>query len=231
MYCGGTVFGYIVSIRTSRGFLLILARGSLIAVRTTPLKKSRRLAPEAFQRLLEWLDRGQESAGHRYLEMRDRLVAYFDRKNCVAPDELADETLDRVARRLAEEGAIEIDSPAHFCYITARFVFMEHLREAKRTEQAVEQIRRVHEYEHVLKTEATDEKEVRHKCLDACLDQLEDAHRQIISRYYVGQERTKIDNRRALAQSLGITINALSIRACRIRGTLEKCTRECLGEH
>ena len=200
-------------------------------MRTTLLKKSVRLKPEDFRRLLEWLDRGHESAGQQYLEMRERLVAYFDRKICVAPDELADETLDRVARRLAEEGGIEIDSPAHYCYITARFVFMEHLREVKGTEQAVEQMLRVHDYERVLKEEAAVEKEARHGCLDTCLDQLEDVHRQIITRYYVGHERTKIDNRRALAKSLGITINALSIRACRIRGKLEKCVRECLGDH
>jgi DNA-directed RNA polymerase specialized sigma24 family protein len=200
-------------------------------VLTTSSKKSLNLEPEAFQRLLSWLDRGHESSGQQYLEMRDRLVAYFDRKNCVAPDELADETLDRVARRLEEEGVIEIDSPAHYCYITARFVFMEHLREGKRTEQAVEQIQRGHDYDRALKAEAAAEKELRHRCLDTCLDQLEDGHHQIITRYYVGRERAKVDNRRALAQSLGITINALSIRACRIRGKLEKCARECLGEH
>ena len=37
----------------------------------------------------------------------------------------------------------------------------------------------------------------------------------------------KIGNRRALADSLGITINALSIRACRIRDKLEACVKEC----
>jgi hypothetical protein len=36
--------------------------------------------------------------------MHHRLVAYFDRKNCSSPADLADETLNRVARRLEEEG-------------------------------------------------------------------------------------------------------------------------------
>ena len=67
--------------------------------------------------------------GLKYLEMRRRLVSYFDRKNCATPDELADETLNRVARRLEEEGAIESETPARYCYIVARFVFMEYLRE------------------------------------------------------------------------------------------------------
>ena len=55
--------------------------------------------------------------------MRHRLVLYFDRKNCAAPDELADETMNRVARRLEEEGTIQTEAPAKYCYSTARFVF------------------------------------------------------------------------------------------------------------
>jgi hypothetical protein len=34
----------------------------------------------AFRRFLEWLDEGQDSNGERYLEMRRRLVRYFDHK-------------------------------------------------------------------------------------------------------------------------------------------------------
>lgn len=63
-------------------------------------KKDRTLTPHAFDRLLNWLDRGTNSEGQTYLEMRERLVAYFDRKNCSAPDELADETLNRAFSRL-----------------------------------------------------------------------------------------------------------------------------------
>ena len=53
---------------------------------------------------LEWLDGGIHSGCQRYLEMHHRLVAYFDRKNCSSPADLADETLNRVARLLEEEG-------------------------------------------------------------------------------------------------------------------------------
>ncbi|MGH9761806.1 MAG: hypothetical protein ACREAC_13340, partial [Blastocatellia bacterium] len=92
------------------------------------LKRDWVLTQPSFHRLLEWFDEGADSGGRRYLDIRARLVRYFDRKNCLIPDELADETLNRVARRLEEEGSIETDAPAHYCYIIARFVFMEHLR-------------------------------------------------------------------------------------------------------
>src|SRR5207253_9181889 len=74
------------------------------------------LTQGAFERLLDWLGQDSELSGERYLEMRKRLVLYFDRKGCLSPDDLADETLNRVARRLEEEGTIISDAPAHYCY-------------------------------------------------------------------------------------------------------------------
>lgn len=189
------------------------------------------LEKPSFRRLLVWLDHGVDSGGQRYLDMQQRLVAYFDRRNCSAPDELADETLNRVARRLEEEGVVESDVPARFCYTTAKFVFMERLREAKRADLTLDQMRRLDSgNEQLLTNEAAAEKESRLQCLDACLGNLDSANRELIMRYYVGKERTKIENRRALAQSLGITMNALSIRACRIREKLERCVCECIAK-
>ena len=75
------------------------------SIQTAERKKGWALTEGAFSRLLSWLDEGSDSGGEKYLETRRRLVSYFDHKNCLAPDELADETLNRVARRLEEEGS------------------------------------------------------------------------------------------------------------------------------
>ena len=195
-------------------------------------KKDWALTPRAFHRLLEWLDEGADSDGQKYLEMRRRLVTYFDRKDCPAPDELADETLNRVARRLEEEGAIDSETPAKYCYIVARFVFMEHLRGAQKATALLDDVRRQVDVSTVAVAEVDDEQEVRGKmldCLGQCAGKLEPLNREMIIRYYVGKERAKIENRRALAEELGITMNALSIRACRIRDRLEACVRQCVG--
>src|SRR4051812_48834551 len=112
-----------------------------LSARKGKKKKDWSLNTRAFQRLLTWLDEDANSDGQKYLEMRRRLLAYFDRKNCLTPDELADETLNRVARRLEEEGAIEGDTPARYCYIVARFVFMEHLRAMQRDNTLVNNLR------------------------------------------------------------------------------------------
>jgi DNA-directed RNA polymerase specialized sigma24 family protein len=209
--------------------------GSVMSEMTSQRMERKRgwaLTSGAFQRLLDWLDEGASSDGQKYLEMRRRLVAYFDRKNCPMPDELADETLNRVARRLEEEGAIETDAPARYCYIVARFVFMEHLRETRKDNALANDLRRQSHAAALSAPETDDErklKEQRLNCLERCLNKLESASREVIARYYVGTARVKIERRRALAEELGVTMNALSIRACRIRDKLEACVRECVG--
>lgn len=197
-------------------------------------KKNWAITSDAFRQLLEWLDEGDDSDGQKYLEMRRRLVAYFDRKNCLAPDELADETLNRVARRIEEAGKIESETPAKFCYITARFVFMEYLRGAAKKNVPLEDVLQKPQTGQLAATGFDEEKETREKmldCLERCTGELETASREIITGYYFGAERVKIENRRALAERLGVSINALSIRACRIRDKLEVCVGKCVGRN
>lgn len=191
-----------------------------------PQKKDWVISQAALARLLEWLDEGTDSGGERFLEMRRRLVSYFDRKNCLEADDLADETLNRIARRLEEEATIESETPAKYCYIVARFVFMEHLRAAnKASSLAAEfEVRRAAP----ASAEDADQKEKMLDCLEGCTGKLESGHREIIRRYYIGEERVKIQNRRALAGEMGITMKALCIRACRIRDKLEACVKHCM---
>jgi len=194
---------------------------------TSSTKSSWSLSESSFRSFLDWLDDGQPSDGQRYLEMRDRLVRYFDRKNCLNPDELADETLNRVARRLEEEGQIQTEAPAKYCYTVARFVFLEHLRRVNNKTVPLEDVN-----VGINTAEDSDSAELKEqmlRCLEKCTSSLDLPSRNIILRYYLGDQREKIDNRIALAKSLGVTANALAIRACRIRNKLEDCVSKCLA--
>jgi DNA-directed RNA polymerase specialized sigma24 family protein len=199
------------------------------------LSRDSSTSPGAFRQFLQWLDAGTDSRGERYLEMRRRLVAYFDRKNCVAPDDLADETLNRVARRLEEEaGAITGTAPAQYCYITAKFVFLEYLRKDARSQTSFSEMSPA-EADAVLGAAPAADDEARSKeslsaCLEACLARLAPADRDLILDYYQGEQRSKIDGRRALATRLRLSVNALSIKACRIRNKVEVCVRERSGQ-
>jgi DNA-directed RNA polymerase specialized sigma24 family protein len=184
------------------------------------------LSASAFHRLLTWLDEDETTTGQSYLELRRRLVGYFDRKKCRSAEELADDTLNRVARRLEEEGRIQSETPEKYCYIVARFVFMEYVRAEKRFSPLEEANSKE------ATPETADEEQAREKmlaCLDRCTRTLDSANRELILGYYIGKEQVKIQNRRALAENLGITQNALAIRACRIRERLRSCVERCLG--
>jgi DNA-directed RNA polymerase specialized sigma24 family protein len=191
------------------------------------------LSKDALQRLLAWLDGDANSDGRAYVEMRRRLSDYFGRKNCRTADDLADETLTRVARRLEEEGITRGETPARYCYIVARFVFLEHLRESQAHPTVAHVSGDVAPQPAFTSeadaAEAAATHETQLGCLQKCLRELDALNRRIIMRYYVGSARVKIDNRRELAESLGLSMNALTIRACRIRTRLEACVRLCVG--
>ena len=187
-----------------------------------------------FHQLLNWLDEGENSNGEKYLEMHRRLVSYFRRKGCASPDDLADETLNRVARRLQEEGSLNSTTPVRYCYIVARFVFLEHFRAPARNPMDVEELSgsalsSAAAVDSVLgKASEHERKEKMLECLEHCLKNLGAEDRKLIFDYYQGEQRIKIENRRALAAFLGLSPNALSIRACRIRNKLEVCVRQSL---
>lgn len=199
------------------------------------LKKDWTLNQTALNQILNWLDAGWDSHGESYLEMRRRLVFYFDRKNCFSPDDLADETLNRVARKLEEKGGITNVSPAHYCYIVAKFVFLESVRGEKHTGKSVEEITESGAALPALTTpsrpgEAAEGREKMLKCLEHCLARLPSDDRNLIVEYYQSERKGKIERRSGLAARLGLTLNALSIRACRIRSKLENCMKSCSQE-
>jgi DNA-directed RNA polymerase specialized sigma24 family protein len=189
--------------------------------------------PGAFRLFLNWLDEGVESNGQKYLEMRRRLVHYFDRKNCLSPDDLADETLSRVARRLAEESEIRGVTPAHYCYRVARFVFLEYQRHPVSKQVSIQALPLLEDAlpgtPPISESDAREAEARRLGCLESCLRKLPSEHQELILEYYHGERGAKIDHRRTLASRLGLTSNALSIRACRIREKLETCVKACCG--
>jgi len=181
----------------------------------------------AFTRLLQWLDDGADSRGERYLEMRRRLVAYFDRRNRPAPDVLADQTFDRVSRTLEASGCIQVTPPARYCYVVARFVLLEDIRREDRN-VPYDEIRLARHCQGPAGAAVDDENgEGALACLTRCLETLKAPDRELIVDYYRDAKRQRIDRRRELAARLGITTNALSIRAWRLRASLESCIAAC----
>ena len=163
--------------------------------------------------------------------------AYFDRRNRPSADELADETLNRVARILEKGGTIAISPPARYCYVVAKFVLLEDIRRDRGHVELDEQRSPTslvgRSPRPGIEADADDEtvlREQRLDCLDRCLQQLKPEHRDLVVDYYRDVGREKIDRRRDIAKRLGISMNALAIRACRIRRELETCVEACRKE-
>ena len=179
------------------------------------------LTPEALGSLLDFLGPDRESAGRQYQEIRTRLEGIFEWRGCAHPDEVIDETMNRVAHKLAEGVAIEADDPFHYFCGVAFMIFKEVLRAERREREALAEIRH-------LPPPPPEEEDDRMECLRGCMAELPEQERHLILRYYSGEGRARIRRRRRLAAELDKPLNALRIKAFRLRGKLEECVRACM---
>src|SRR5690348_4141461 len=86
------------------------------------------LSQEAFDALLDWLDSDREQAGIKYEEIRERLIKIFTGRGCVDAEDLADETINRVTKRLSEIRKEFKGDPARYFFGVANMVFKEYMR-------------------------------------------------------------------------------------------------------
>jgi DNA-directed RNA polymerase specialized sigma24 family protein len=178
----------------------------------------RALTPEAFGRFLRWLSADDDFAVREYQSMRTKLVRYFMHKGCPDPDELFDQTVDIVAGKIEICG--QCPSPLAYCYGVAKNVWRQQTREPKPA-VLIEDIPARQDL-------SGDRHEQELKCLESCMEKLSPGDREVVARYYQGQGREKIETRLQLADRLG-GVNALRIRACRIRKELRGCVVACIG--
>jgi DNA-directed RNA polymerase specialized sigma24 family protein len=160
------------------------------------------LSGKAFDRLLLALDSDREAASHKYEALRRRLIDLFAWERSEAPEDLADETLNRLARRVSE-GA-DIPNLDRYAYGIARLLLQEEAR-AHRTRAAA--LRELH-----LVAGPTPDPGILDR-LRRCLAALPASSREVLERYYAG-------NREQLARDQGISLNALRNRVLRLRRQL-----------
>ncbi len=192
------------------------------------------LTADAFDGLLACLDPDRERAGERYENLRRKLMKYFECRGCLAPEEYADETINRVARRMSEGKQIWTADPASYFYGVARNVLREYWASPDRDIAALECLPPVahppSETDDPLSSDSEKALLARHMdALDHCINELPAESRELLIEYYRGEKGEKIRNRKVLARRLGIPPNALRIRVHRIREKLERCVNESLN--
>lgn len=184
----------------------------------------RELTAQGFIKLLGRLGEDEDQAAQKYEDLRHTLIRSFEWRGAPFPEEHADETLNRLARKLDED--VEIRNLSDYAYTVARLVWLEALKGGHQRRAPLDELE--HEPVALDTSHETTEKESRLDCLDDCLDALPRASRDLIMEYYVDEKRGRIDRRKDLAERLGLRRDALANRAQRLRDKLEHCVTRCL---
>jgi len=172
---------------------------------------------ESFESLLTWLDPNREIAGQKYEVIRTGLIRIFVSKGFSDAEDLADTVINRVMKRLPEIRDTYVGDPVRYFHGVARNIIRETLR---RREIATETVPSF--------SEEVESHSDEYDCLVKCLRFLAREKRELILDYHIYDGRDKVEQHRHMAEELGITEGALRGRAHHLRGSLEKCIRQCL---
>ena len=184
-----------------------------------PAKRNGSSIGKPFDILLFALAAERDLAGQKYILLRNNLVRFFEIRGFSSAEDLADEVINRLAKKLEGDGSL--DNPQLYAVGIARMIVLETRKKPKEIDELPEIC-----VDPEMLEEDGDEKKM--ECLERCLTQLPKENREIILGYYQGEKREKIEHRRKLAEKLAIPQNALRNRAVRLRNKLENCIKNCL---
>jgi hypothetical protein len=174
--------------------------------------------PTDFDRLLAWLDPDKDKAAEILLEIQLKLESIFARRReCFHPEELASEVIDRVARKLPEVEATYTGDKRVYFYGFVRYVYQEYIDKNRPIPPP---------------PPLPDPPDpVKFYCMEECMKKLTPDERQFLQRYYAYEGKRKIEERKALAEELEITLITLRTRAHRLMTSVRKCAKDCVKKH
>jgi RNA polymerase sigma factor (sigma-70 family) len=194
------------------------------------MKKKWVLTQDAFETLLKWLDPDREQAGLKYEAIRSGLIKIFTCQGYGDAEDLTDETINRVIVRIADLVETYRGDPVLYFVGVARNVRRECARRPHLVDAEELTLNQYTNNLYQQPSQLADDTELDYQCLDRCLEELPAENRRLVVEYYQHEKQGKIDHRKRLADELGIALNALRIRAHRIRRALQQCLQQCLDE-
>ncbi len=189
------------------------------------MDKGRTLKAEEFDALLAALASNGEDPGMAYEKVRRRLILYFNARSVQDPELAADETLDRLARKISDFVPGGPESLTAFVYAFANNVRHEAYRRASRNPLMDEAFLPEIGVPAGSINEAVDR---RIECLTECLKGLPEIDRKLLIEYYSEERAKKIELRKKISSREGISINNLHTKIYRIRSRIRKKILECL---
>jgi len=185
------------------------------------------IPPDSFNELLDWLNPDRDLAARMYEEIRRDLIKVFAWNKCIDPEGMVDETFDRVAKKANQLKDSFEGNRKLFFYGVANNLLKEY-RKTVRSYVSLEEVEIAEAPPASLEEETAEACE---ECLRTCLLELTVEKRNLLIAYYAKEKRAKIDQRAEMAQRLGVSIETLRVRMCRIRSELGECIEQCLDEH
>jgi RNA polymerase sigma factor (sigma-70 family) len=188
------------------------------------------LTQEQFSALLQRLHDDRDQAALRYEDLRWKLVRFFRWSSCSAAEDLADETLNRAARKLHAVDH-EIPEVEAFVWGVAKRIRQEGRKKDLRTlglsgvsgdsftSDAGATIDAIHGKIQL-------QQELRY--LRDCLSRLTPEDQELFLAYRVDKGHY-LEARTQLAERFGLSLGALRVRIIRLREKLEKCVAKRLG--
>ncbi|MGH9837537.1 MAG: RNA polymerase sigma factor [Blastocatellia bacterium] len=162
----------------------------------------------------------------QYRRLREKLITYFNRRGRPDAADLADETVMRGLKRLAEGATLTAPLGA-FLFGIAHLVLLEKIRKDKDTEQLGEHTpipeSKVNPFDKLWQKEVD-------RCVGQCWQALTPEERETYGGFY--RKRATADERdherEELAGRLGLKLSGLRNRVFWIRKKLIECARQCL---
>jgi hypothetical protein len=187
------------------------------------------LSTERFLGLLSWLDSDRSKAAEKYVLLRHKLVRAFERLPYSDPDDLADQAIDRIAKRLEGETIHNLNS---FAYAVAMKISLE----TRRTSARFVSIDADVDSEERLVGERDPENRIIDSmrnaktahCLGTCLQRLAAGDHKLLLEYYKGEKQARILHRQELAQKRATTVARLRSEVNLLREKLRNCVNRCL---
>lgn len=180
---------------------------------------------EGFDKLLDWLDHDRRRAGEKYEEIRRSLIKVFTWRGCSDAEDLADETIDRVVKKVPDLVKTYEGDPARYFHGVAKYLLMEYqrrLRARSETHEPSQDFQVV-----VEQAEERAIQETRYDCLDKCLQILSPDQREIFIEYY---QAARTRSTKQMAAQLGLTIPRLRLQVHRISSNLQRCVNICMKQ-
>lgn len=178
--------------------------------------EERVITKDDFDAMLAWLGpQSEQQAGEKYEEIRRRIIQILARRGCREAEDLADEAITRVCKKVKVIAVNYRGDPALYFYGVANKLYLETLKKPSPMPPP---------------PDVPEDIELRHNCLDYCLQQQSAADRELILQYYEGDKKKKIENRKRLGDLLAVEMKILRVRVHRIKINLRKCVFECLRQ-